>query len=445
MARFWVALEGVFGLIFRIMEILRHLLGLAVLLGICLLFSKDRKQVSWRLVGMGILLQAIIALLIFKAPFVGELMRGLTGFFVSLLGFAQDGAAFLFGPLVSDEAYGFIFAFKILPTIVFFSALTSILYYYGILQAVVWGFAYVMKRTMRLSGTESLSSAANIFVGQTEAPLIIKPYIKQMSDSQIVVMMTSGMATIAGAVFVTYIAILGGSDPEKLILFGMHLVTASLLSAPAAIVCAKILVPEDGEIEEDLKLAKEAIGSNVVDATVQGSHQGVLIAINVGAALLVFTALIGLFNYLSVNVLGSWNGLNEWIAEATSGAYTGLTLEFMFGVLFAPFAWLIGVDSSELLAAGQLLGQKVVFNEFVAYTSLVQMMNAGTIVGERSVIVLTYALCGFANFASLGIQIGGLAILCPEKRPVFARYGFIALIGGTIACLMTANIAGIFS
>lgn len=426
-------------------EILRHLLGLAVLIGFCWLFSRKRADVSWRLVGAGLLLQVLIALLIFKVPFVADVMRWMTGFFVSLLGFAQDGAAFLFGPLVSDEAYGFIFAFKILPTIVFFSALTSILYYYGVLQVVVWAFAYVMKRTMGLAGTESLSSAANIFVGQTEAPLIIKPYIKQMSDSQIMVMMTSGMATIAGAVFVTYIAILGGDDPERLLLFGMHLVTASLLSAPAAVVCSKILVPEDGEIEEDLKLSREAIGSNVVDATVQGSHQGVLIAINVGAALLVFTALIGLFNYISVNFIGSWNGLNEWIAQVTNGTYQAFTLEFMFGVCFAPFAWLIGVESSDLLVAGQLLGQKLVFNEFVAYTNLVQLMNTGILTGERSIVVLTYALCGFANFASLGIQIGGLSILCPEKRPVFARYGFMALFGGTIACLMTANIAGLFT
>lgn len=425
-------------------DLARALLGLGVLIGILWLLSVARGKISWRLVGVGIGLQALLAVLVLKVPFVSLFLETITRGVTYLLGFSQEGAAFIFGDLATDPSFGAIFAFQVLPTIIFFAALTSVLYYLGVLQRIVWGFAWLMQRTMRLSGSESLAAAANIFVGQTEAPLFVKPYVAGMTKSEMLCLMTGGMATIAGGVFAAFIAILGGDDPAQQVKFGKHLLTASLLSAPAAIVCAKLLWPESGEVRRDLTLPPHELGSNLFDAAMQGTSEGVRLALNVGAALIVFIAFIAMFNFVSESMIGEWTGLNATIAEMSGGRYEGLTLQFLFGLIFAPVAWLIGVDGGSLMPVGQLLGEKLVLNEFVAYNSLQQAMANGVIVDEKAILIATYALCGFANFSSMGIQIGGISVLAPDQRGTIAALAPRALIGGTVACLMTAAVAGVF-
>jgi CNT family concentrative nucleoside transporter len=363
-------------------------------------------------------------------------------FFIALMGFSQSGAEFLFGGLVDPSSFGFIFAFQVLPTIVFFSALTSALYYLNILQFVVYGFAWLMQRTMRLSGAESLAAAANIFVGQTEAPLVVKPYLEKMTASEILSLMTGGMATIAGAVMVAYIAMLGGGDPERMQFFATHLLVASMLSAPAALVTAKILLPETGTVDRDLLIPRHRVGDNLIDAITRGATEGVKLAVNVAAMLLVFTAMIALVNFIARDGVGAWTGLNERIAGWSGGRYDGLTLQVLLGLLMAPVAWLIGVPTGDLLTVGQLLGEKTILNEFYAYATFARLKDAGDLVNERSVVIATYALCGFANVASIGIQVGGISALAPGQRGTLARLGVRAMIAGTIAALMTASIAG---
>jgi len=429
------------------MEILRGLLGLIILIGIAFIFSKHKKRVNWKLVGSGLVIQLVLGLLVFKVPLFASVFGVFAGFFTQLLSFTDAGAEFIFGNLVSNlpeikQTMGYIFAFKVLPTVVFFSALTSLLYYLGILQKIVFAFAWILSKTMRLSGAESLAAAANIFVGQTEAPLVVKPYISKMSKSEIMCLMTGGMATIAGGVFAAFIGFLGGDDPAVRQEFAKHLLTASILSAPAAIICAKILYPETEKVDEKLDIDKETIGNGPLEAISNGTTDGIKLAVNVGGMILVFLAFIAMINFFLFDIIGNYTGLNETIAAAT--IYDGLNLQMILGYIFAPLAWVIGIDSQDMILSGQLLGEKTVINEFIAYLSLKEMITAdgGAMLTNRSVVILTYALCGFSNFASIGIQIGGISSLAPNQRGTLAKLGMRALIGGTLACLMTATIAG---
>ncbi|HMP73883.1 MAG TPA: nucleoside transporter C-terminal domain-containing protein [Kiritimatiellia bacterium] len=423
-------------------DIGRGLFGVIILLGLVMLLSVNRKAINWRLVIGGIGLQLSLGFLILKVDQIRNLFQYAADFFVAVLGFTKEGSKFLFSSIVTDvDSFGFIFAFQVLPTIVFFSALTSLLYYLGILQRIVFAFAWVMSKAMKLSGAESVAAAANVFVGQTEAPLVIKPYIPKMTRSEIMALMTGGMATIAGAVLAAFVGLLGGPDPDQQRIFAIHLLVASIMNAPAALVIAKIIIPETEEVQRDLLIPKENIGSNSLDAIAGGTTQGLTLALNVGAMLLVFIAMIAMLNSI-LGLIGKPLGLNEWIASATNGRFDVLSMQSIMGFVFAPIAWVIGVSGQDILVFGSLLGEKMVINEFVAYTSLAQARDAGLLLDEKSIIIATYALCGFANFSSIGIQIGGISVLAPEKRSLLCTLGIRAMLGGTIATLLTACIAG---
>lgn len=421
----------------------RGIIGIFVLIFIAFLISDNKKKINWRIPAVGILMQLTFAIGVLKIAFIRNAFDGVSSFFVQLLAFTREGSLFLFGSLIENtESFGYIFAFQVLPTVIFFSALTSVLYYYGILQKVVWVFAWVMRKAMHLSGAESLSAAANIFIGQTEAPLVIKPYLPTMTKSEIMALMTGGMATIAGGVLAAYIGFLGGADPEQQKLFATHLLTASIMNAPAALFIAKIILPETKEIRKDLSVSKEVVGTNVLDSLAKGTTDGLRLAVNVGAMLLVFTAMMALMNYIVFHWIGNPTGLNDYINEVSGGQYEGFNMQFILGMIFAPIAWLIGIPSNDIVMVGQLLGEKTILNEFYAYTSLGGLRDSFLLTNPRSVIITTYALCGFANFASIGIQIGGISALAPNQRTVLSKLGLKALIGGTIASLLTASIAG---
>ncbi len=425
-------------------DILRGLLGIVVMLGICYALSSSRKDIPWRTVIIGMLSQFILAFLILKVPFVSDAFDVLAKGFERTMSFSKVGAEFIFGDLVKkQDTFGYIFGFQVLPTIIFFSGLSSILYYLGILQKVVYALAWLMSKTMKISGAESLAAAANIFIGQTEAPLIIKPYVKNMSDSEILCLMVGGMATIAGGVFAAYVGFLGGDDPVTRLYFAKHLLTASVMSAPAAIVCSKLLLPETNTtISKEMYLAKDT-SDNILDAVSNGISDGLKLAVNVGVMLMAFTALVAMFNALLMKVASPF-GLNEYVRTSTNGVFEGFNFTYILGLVFAPISWLLGTPSQDVLVSGQLLGQKTVLNEFVAYSELNALQAKNIVMHPKSVIIATYALCGFANFASIGIQIGGIGALAPEKRVLLTRLGIKALIGGTIASFLTACIAGMF-
>ncbi len=427
-------------------HVFRGLFGFLVFLALAYACSSNRKAINWRLIAAGVLLQFVIGGLVLHVDAVRGVFDVVGSWFVSILDFNKAGAEFLFGGLVNDpKTFGFIFAFNVLPTIIFFSALTSLLFYLGILQKVVLAFAWVLSKTMNLSGAESLSASGNIFLGQTEAPLLIRPYLNTMTRSELLAVMVGGMSTIAGGVMMAYIALLGGEDPAQRLLFTKHLLTASVMSAPAALVVAKLLIPQTEEVNRDLEVSRERIGANALESIAIGTTDGVKLAVNVGAMLLVFTALIALVNGMLSGSLGEWTGLNAWIAETTSGRHTSLSLQYVFGVVFAPVAWLMGVSPQHLTAAGQLIGEKTILNEFYAYNSLAVAKNNGTLPELRDQLIVTYALCGFSNIASIGIQVGGIGALAPEKRSELARLGWRALLGGSLACFLTACIAGVLS
>lgn len=421
----------------------RGLLGLIVLLGVAYALSANRRAIDWKLVLSGMLLQIVVGLLVLHVDAVRAGIDWVGNLFVAVLDFNAAGAEFLFGGLVADkQTFGFIFAFNVLPTIVFFSALTSLLFYLGVLQKVVYAFAWVMSKTMKISGAESLSTAANIFLGQTEAPLLIKPYLASMTRSELLTIMIGGMANIAGAVLVAYIGMLGGEDPVQRLLFAKHLITASIMSAPATLVVAKMMLPQTEPINRNLDVSKERIGANALEAVTNGTTDGLKLAVNVGAMLLVFTALVAMFNAILGQGLGSWTGLNEWIAASTEGRFQSFSLQYILGLLFAPVAWLMGIDSGSLLVAGQLLGEKTILNEFYAYGTMSTMKNTGILTDPRATIILTYALCGFANIASIGIQVGGIGTLAPSQRSTLALLGVKSLIGGSLATFLCACVAG---
>lgn len=418
--------------------ILRGLIGMIALVAIAFLISKNKRHVNWPLVVKGILLQLVLALLILKVPFIEYGFDFISKAFVRVVDMAHEGAMFVFGSVVNGEMSPLVknFVTWILPSVIFFSALTSLLYYWGFLQKIVYVMAWIMKRAMGLSGAESVSAAGNIFLGQTEAPLLVKPYLGKMTDSEILCLMAGGMATIAGGVLASYIGFLGGEDPEQKIFFAKHLLTASLMSAPAAIVFAKIVLPETEEINEDLSVSKNKLGTNALEAIANGTSDGVKLAVNVAAMLIVFVSLIALANYL-LGKVGHVTGLNDIIASF--GQYQELSFQFILGYLLAPVAWLIGVPVNDITIIGQLIGEKTIINEFVAYPHLGELQDE---ISGKALIMGTYVLCGFANFASIGIQVGGIGALAPEKKPILAKYGFYALIVGTLACMMTATMVG---
>jgi concentrative nucleoside transporter, CNT family len=428
--------------------IARGFLGIVCLILLAWVFSTNRKKINWKLVIVGLLLQIVLAIGVFWVKGVNSFFEGIGSIFVGILGFTREGTMFLFGNNLGSSSGQFltIFAFHVLPTIVFFSAFTSLLYYFGILQKIVYGLAWVMKRTMGLSGAESLAAAANVFIGQTEAPLVVKPYLAKMTKSEMLSLMTGGMATIAGGVMVAFIGFLAGpgADEATQTLYATHLLTASLMSAPAALLVAKILVPETEEFNRDMKFAKLNMGSNILEVIANGTTEGLKLAVNVGAMLLVFIAMMAMANYIMLHWVGELIGVNSSIVENTGGRYPGLTLEYLMGYIFSPIAWLIGVNSGDMLLVGQLLGEKTILNEFYAYGSLGKLKEANVFTEQKSIIIATYALCGFSNFASIGIQIGGIGALAPEKRTQLSQLGIRALLGGTIACLLTASVAGMF-
>ena len=431
----------------------RSFIGIIGLLVIAYLLSNDRKKINPRVVLGGLGLQFVIAFGVLKIEVVENLFGWVAELFSIALQVSVDASAFVFGPLANfqkmDEIFsgqGFVFAFMALPSILFFSALSSLLYYFGILQLIVRGMAWIMSRIMRLSGAESLAAAANVFVGQTEAPLMVKPYIEKMTRSEMLALMVGGMATIAGSVFAIYMSMLGGSNEESRLLFGKFLLCASAMNAPAALLVAKMLIPETMEVDQQLQVNRQEIGRNPIDALANGTTQGLKLALNVAAMLISFYAFILLINYL-LSFIGSFSfftesNLNENLSRATEGRFDELSLQAIFGFLFAPVAWLIGISSSEILEVGQLIGTKLFATEFFAFADLSSLQANG--LSERSVYLATFALCGFANFMSIGIQIGGIGALAPTRRTELASLGIKALIGGTMASLLSASIAGLF-
>lgn len=432
------------------MDYLRGLIGIAVLLALAFLLSRNKRAINWKLVSAGVVLQISIAVCVLKVPWIRQAFDYLGHGVVRFLGFSLDGATFLFGDLArnSDAVQvnhnlGFLFAFQALPTVIFFSAVTSGLYYLGVLQKIVYAFAWVMSKTMRLSGAESLSAAGNIFLGQTEAPMLVKPFIARMTSSELHCLMTGGMATIAGSVMGAYISFLGGNNPGELAKFATYLLCASIMNAPAAIVMAKIFLPEltPEKLDRNLSVSQEASGVNLVDALASGASQGLKLALNVAAMLLAFIAVIASLNWILAEGIGSWTGLNDWVRSSTGNAFSSFSLEYLFGQVFRPVAFLIGVDWEETLQVGSLLGQKMVINEFIAYSSLAEMKSAG-VLSDKSIVISTYALCGFANFSSIAIQIGGIGGMAPERQSDLSRLGISALLAASLATMLSATIAG---
>lgn len=426
---------------FNLVTLLRGLLGMVILIFLAWVFSTNRKGISWRVVGIGLLIQVSLAVSILYIPLVREIFEFVGKLFVLVLNFTKTGSEFLFGSLLDMDKMGSIFAFQILPTIVFFSALTSLLFYLRIIQGVVWGLAWLLTKALTLSGAESLSVAGNIFLGQTESPLMIKAYLPKMNKSEILLVMIGGMATLAGGVLAAYIGFLGGNDPAQRLIFAKHLLAASVMAVPGAIVISKILVPQTEPVNKDLDISKENIGSNVLDAISNGTTQGLKLAANVAAMLLTFIAFIAMFNFITLWI-GKVTHLNETIVAATDGRFEGLSLQFILGYIFAPIMWLIGVAKEDMVTVGQLLGEKIILTEFIGYIDLAKLKAAGTLVHPKSVIMATYMLCGFANFASIGIQIGGIGTLAPNQRVLLSKYGMRALLGGTLASLLSATIIG---
>lgn len=425
-------------------NMLRGLLGMFFLIMVCFALSNNRKAINWRLVMIGVVAQICFALGVLKVNFVKIFFGWVSEKFVELINIGHKGIEFIFGNLADPSGnWAYIFAVQVLPNIIFFSALSAMLYYLGILQKIVFVFAWMLKK-IGISGPESVSTAANIFLGQTEAPLMIRPFLDKMTRSEILCVMVGGMANTAGSVLAAYVGFLGGDDPDQQKYFALHMLSQSIMSAPAAIVVSKLLFPQTENVIRELNVPREKIGDNFLDAISLGTTDGLKLAVNVGAMLIVFTALMYLCNWI-LGSLGYWFNINDDVARITNGRYDSLSLQMILGYVFSPVAWLIGVNSTEMVAVGQLLGEKTILNEFVAYVSFGQMKTAGTIADPKSILIATYALCGFANFASIGIQIGGISQLAPTQRRNLTELGVRALIGGTIACLMCGCIAGALS
>ena len=423
-------------------SVFRGLLGLFVLLAIAIACSADRKKIAWKTVGIGLLIQLMLAIGILRVGWIQSIFEAMGKLFVSILDFTNAGSIFLFGDLMNADSYGFIFVFQILPTIVFFAALTSLLFYLGVIQVVVKFLALALTKVLKISGAESLSVIGNIFLGQTEAPLMIKAYLERMNKSEVLLVMIGGMATVAGGVLAAYIGFLGGNDPVMRLEFAKHLLAASVMAAPGAIVIAKILYPQTEPINNEVSVSLDNIGSNALDAISNGTVEGIKLATTIGGMLLVFVALIAMCNGV-LGWVGDWTTLNDWFAANT--IYEGFSLEAILGLIFAPLMWIMGVPTPDIMPMGQLLGIKLAASEFVGYIQLAELKDPVNMIHlqyQKSIIMATYMLCGFANFASIGIQIGGIGSLAPGQRKVLSRFGIRALIGGTLASLISAVIAG---
>jgi CNT family concentrative nucleoside transporter len=422
----------------------RGFMGMTFLIGLCYLFSNNRNAVNWKLVGVGIVAQIAFALGVLthgKYNIFRIFIQWCSEKFVEVINLAHKGIEFIFGNLADPTgSWAYVFAVQVLPNIIFFAALSALMYYLGVLQKVVYFFALLLSK-LRISGAESVSTAANIFLGQTEAPLMIRPFLEKMNRSEILCIMVGGMANTAGSVLAAYVGFLGGTDVVQQKFFALHLLSQSIMSAPAAIVCSKILFPQTEQIDKKIEVNREKLGDNALDALSLGTTDGLKLAVNVGAMLIVFTSIMYVLNWI-LGSIGYHLGLNDTIKQLSGGRYDGLSFQMLLGYIFSPVAWMIGVDGREMVQVGQLLGEKTIINEFQAYISFANMKTNGSITDPKSILITTYALCGFANFASIGIQIGGISQLAPNQRKNLTELGFKALIGGTIACLMCACIAG---
>jgi CNT family concentrative nucleoside transporter len=412
------------------------LFGLAVLISVAYALSPNKRAIDWKQIAAGIGLQIVFAIVVIMVPGGREFFSALSRVFVKTIDFALSGAQFIFGDLAKATEFGFIFAFQVLPTIIFFASLMAVLYHIGLMQKIVQGMAWVMLKVLRISGSESLSVAANVFIGQTEAPLVVRPYIAKMTESELFTMMVGGMATIAGAVLAAYIAMLGGADEAQRLFYARHLLAASVMAAPATIVIAKLLRPETEEslTKGTVHLEVEKTATNVIEAAANGAADGVKLALNVGGMLLAFIALISMINF-PLAWIGQVTGIESVVGQT-------LSLSIILGYLLSPLAWIIGIPWSEAVLVGGLIGEKVVLNEFVAYMHLGEIKDT---LSQHSVLISTYALCGFANFSSIAIQLGGIGGLAPNRRPDIARLGLRAVLGGTLATMMTATIAGVLT
>ena len=427
---------------FSIESLLRGLIGMFSLIAFAYLLSNNRKAISWKLVGIGILTQITIAICIIKISLIKKFFGIISSLFVKILDYTNAGTSMLLGEFSSIDKYGFIFVFQALPIIIFFSALTSILFYFGIIQKIVRFLAWALKKLLGISGAESLTVAGNIFLGQTESPLLIKAYLEKMNRSEIFLVMLGGMATVAGSVMGAYVGFLGGDDPNERLFFAKNLLAASVMAAPGAVVIAKIMYPQTEGVSENINVSIDKIGNNLISVISNGTREGVRMAVNVGAMLLVFISLIAMINggFLAA---GDILGLNKWVAENT--LYENFSIELVLGYLFAPLMWLIGVETDDIALMGQLLGVKLVASEFVGYIQLAGLKdinNTFHLSYEKSVVMASYFLCGFANFASIGIQVGGISIIAPKQLKNLSELGFKAMIGGAIVSLMSATIVG---
>ena len=427
---------------FNIQGLIRGVIGIFSIIFLAYILSANKNKIEWKTIGLALFSQLIIGVLILKVRFFQVIFEKAGYIFVKLIDFTREGTIFVFGDLLSPKTNSYIWAFEILPTVIFFSSITSLLFYFGIIQKVVGFFAKLYTKFLNISGSESLSVIGNIFLGQTEAPLLIKAYLPKMNKSEILLVMIGGMATVAGGVLAAYIAFLGGDDPEKKIEFAKHLLTASVMAAPGAILISKILFPQVEKINSDINISEYSAGSNILDAISNGTIEGIKLAVNIGAMVLVFIAFVAMFNYVLLQ-FGDITGINSIISSNT--IYDSLSLEALMGIIFAPLMWLIGVATTDIMPMGQLLGIKLSINEFIAYMQLAELenpLNTVKLTYEKSVIMATYMLCGFANFSSIGIQIGGIGSLAPNQRKNLANFGIKALIGGALASLLSAAIAG---
>jgi CNT family concentrative nucleoside transporter len=427
---------------FSLESILRGIIGMISLVFIAYLFSSNKKAINWKTTFLGLTSQLILAVLILRVEFVQSIFEFFGKIFVKTLDFTMEGSKFLLGDMVNVESFGYVFLFQVLPTIIFFSALTSVLFYLGIIQKVVKILALSLSKLLNISGAESLSVAGNIFLGQTEAPLMIKAYLEKMNKSEILLVMIGGMATVAGGVLAAYIGFLGGEDEVLKLYYAKHLLTASVMAAPGAIVISKILFPQVETINKDVSVSQDKIGSNLLDAIANGTTEGLKLAANVGAMLLVFIAFIAMINF-GFEKIGAITNINDWINNNTS--YNFLSIEFILGYTLSPIMWIIGVAKEDMALMGQLLGIKLAASEFIGYMQLAELKDISNVVHlqyEKSILMATYMLCGFANFASIGIQIGGIGSLAPNQRTNLSKFGMIAVLGGTLASLLSATIAG---
>lgn len=422
------------------MAILRGILGVGAVMAIAWLLSYDRKRIDWRLVGSGLLMQLLFAVAVLYLPVLGSVLEFCGQLFIKLMHFTSAGLEFLLGPYASKQN-GFSFLMHSLPIVIFFSALVSLLYHWGILQQIVRGFAWVLRKWLPITGVEGLVSSGNVFLGMTESPVLIRPYLNSMTRSELFLVMVSGMGTIAGTVMGTYISMLAGGDPASQVLFAKHLLSASVMAIPGSIVIAKMICPQtESVIEHSLQFQQER--GYVLQAISNGTQTGLKLFFNIAAMLLVFISLVALANYLLSDLLGHYTGLNDWIAQWTNGRHQGLTFECLLGVITAPLVWLVGVPGEDVLLVGSLLGEKTILNEFVAYAQLQSWREAGLFLFDKSVVMSTYILCGFANISSIGILLGGLGILAPDKKELIARMGLRSMLAGGLVSLLSAALVG---